>query len=278
MCGGTYNPMVEKTLEAARRQPERSRYRSGHRRLLILTLIGAVLGSLLVVLTQSARRSGVSRQDGMPGSARYMRRSDWLSFGPPISERDKWNARSSKFRYGFNYPVLADGCEINMHGEGIADDSLKSIGLEELSGIRSVNLEGSRITDAGLGRLTHCRQLLALDLGGTQITDAGIEYLKECPRLRWLSLYGTRLSDAGVEHLETLSELQWLNLDATEVGDVGLAHLEGLSKLEVLHLRDKGVTRAGVARLQQALPNCNIIWRTPTQDQRKNPATPDQLR
>ena len=47
---------------------------------------------------------------------------------------------------------------------------------------------------------------------------------------------------------------------STNITDAGLEHLKGLTNLEELDLRWTKVTDAGVAKLQQALPNCEIRW------------------
>ena len=66
--------------------------------------------------------------------------------------------------------------------------------------------------------------------------------------------------DAGLEHLKGLPDLEWLELYDTQVTDDGLEHLKGLTKLEYLDLYRTHVTSQGVQELQEALPNCEILW------------------
>jgi hypothetical protein len=45
----------------------------------------------------------------------------------------------------------------------------------------------------------------------------------------------------------------------TEVGDAGLEHLKSLTQLRFLVLSGTKVSDTGVQRLQQALPQCEIV-------------------
>ena len=71
------------------------------------------------------------------------------------------------------------------------------------------------------------------------------------------------MTNAGLEHVATLTGLKHLQLNATAVTDPGLEHLLELTSLVKLELRDTKVTAAGVAKLQQALPDCQIEWNEP---------------
>ena len=59
--------------------------------------------------------------------------------------------------------------------------------------------------------------------------------------------------------MSLLVHLGLLDLDSTNVTDAGLKHLEGLTGLAELNLYGTQVTDEGVNKLQQALPNCEII-------------------
>ena len=60
-------------------------------------------------------------------------------------------------------------------------------------------------------------------------------------------------------HLKGLTSLESLNLIYTQITDAGLVHLAGLTSLQTLELDQTQVTVAGVARLQETLPNCEIL-------------------
>jgi hypothetical protein len=52
----------------------------------------------------------------------------------------------------------------------------------------------------------------------------------------------------------------WMaDLGHTQIGDDGLKHLSGLTELKSLSLNGTQVTDQGIKKLQQALPNCNIV-------------------
>jgi len=65
-----------------------------------------------------------------------------------------------------------------------------------------VDLEHTRVTDAGLEHLKGLSKLQTLDLQGTSVTDAGLEHLRGLTKLRSLFLYGTKTSGAGAKRLQ----------------------------------------------------------------------------
>ena len=90
-------------------------------------------------------------------------------------------------------------------------------------------------TDADLGELCELHHFSGLGLTKTQITDKG---LRTVANLRWVTL---------------------LTLNGTTVTDEGLRHLETMSNLDIVYLRNcPNITDPGVARLQKALPKCEI--------------------
>ncbi len=173
--------------------------------------------------------------------------------------------------------------ELSLDNTPIRGEGLKY--LEGLIQLRSLGLFATKITDAGLEHIDPLIQLQSLDLCGTEITDAGLEHLKRLAQLKDLRLGSTKVTDAGLEHLEGLNQLQFVSLAATKVTGAGLEHLKGLPKLEVLDLSETKVTDAellehlrgfvqlkrlflllctqvtdeGVEKLQQVLPNCEVV-------------------
>jgi internalin A len=97
-----------------------------------------------------------------------------------------------------------------------------------------VDLNSTKISDAGLKELTAFKQLQMLDLGNTNISNEGLKELAGLRRLQVLDLGGTKISDAGLKELAGLQQLQRLILDYTRA------------------------TKNGVAELQKALPKCEI--------------------
>lgn len=137
------------------------------------------------------------------------------------------------------------------------------VSLRGLSALRSLNLSWCRqLTDAGLAHLTGLTALQVLNLTKCeQLTDASLYHLSCLSALQSLSLSGCeQLTDTGVGHLWELFALRHLDLSACqEITDEALSHLSYLSALQFLDLKEcPRVTDAGLARLQLALPRCNI--------------------
>jgi len=96
-----------------------------------------------------------------------------------------------------------------------------------------------------------------VNLSGME-TDDDLIHLRAFPRLRHLLLDGTQVTDDGLKHLESLTCLEFLSLGRLKITDAGLMHLYGLNRLQRLTLDGTRVTDKGVAKLQQALPKCEI--------------------
>jgi hypothetical protein len=62
---------------------------------------------------------------------------------------------------------------------------------------------------------------VTIDLRGSRATDAGLENLKALSRLQTLNLLRTNITDAGLEHLTGLTELRYLGLSNTKVTAAG---------------------------------------------------------
>jgi hypothetical protein len=147
--------------------------------------------------------------------------------------------------------------ELLLYGTPVSD-----VGLAHLSGLsrlEHLSLFGTQVTDVGVANLSGLTNLERLSLFGTQVTDAGVANLSGLTRLEELSLDGTQVTDVGLTHLVRLTSLKELSLIGTQVTDAGLAHLTGLTSLEALFLLGTKASDTGCARLQQSLPNCEII-------------------
>lgn len=89
------------------------------------------------------------------------------------------------------------------------DDDLKV--LAGLQSITELNLEGTKITDAGLKHLTQFPNLNSLNLSGTGVTDAGIKELSPLKNLASITL-GDAITDAGFKELAALKNLKTVNV------------------------------------------------------------------
>ncbi len=89
-----------------------------------------------------------------------------------------------------------------------------------------VKLSYSRARDETLGRLPRLPRIRRLDLNGTRVTDAGIVPLRGLTKLQWLWLSDTAVSDAGLAHLKGLPRRELLVLRNAPVTDDGVAELQ----------------------------------------------------
>jgi len=150
--------------------------------------------------------------------------------------------------------------KVTMVSFGFSD--LTDAGLEHLKDsteLSLLDLNGPQVTDAVIEHLKGLTELEVLYLSDTRVTDTGLEHLKDLPKLKELNLFGTQVTDAGLEHLKDFPKLTILNLSDTQVTDAGLEHLKDLPELTILWLSRTQFTDEGVKKLQQALPNCEII-------------------
>ncbi len=157
--------------------------------------------------------------------------------------------------------------------------------LQGLTGLRTLHLAGTDVSDAGLSFLGSMHRLWGLDLmrcpligddsarqigglaelkelylSGTGVTDAGLACVRGKRGLRVIFLNDLRVTDAGLLNLEGLTNLESLALGGTRVTDAGMPHLKGLTKLNQLGLNGTRVTDAGLASLEglAALQTLNL--------------------
>ena len=138
---------------------------------------------------------------------------------------------------------------LGLMGSRVTDAGLGRLaGLVKLRSLNLVDLPG--VTDAGIGRLVPSLPALAfLELGGTDITDAALASVCRAPSLKKLDLSKTRVTDAGLSHLVGLAGLEDLWLGDTAITDEGLEKIAGLTGLLQLELRGTAITDAGLSHL-----------------------------
>ena len=102
------------------------------------------------------------------------------------------------------------------------------------------------------------RQVAWLNLNGTRIGDAGLELIGTMPHLTRLNLSRTETDDAGVARLKGLQYLESLNLYGTQVGDGGLNHLLTMPALHTLYLWQTRTTPDGVEDFRRQAPAVEV--------------------
>ena len=73
-----------------------------------------------------------------------------------------------------------------------------------------------------------------------------------------LYLYGTKITDAVLKEVAKFRNLTNLGFIDTKITDKGVKEVAKMQKLTYLSLRDTQITDANIAKLQKALPNCEI--------------------
>jgi hypothetical protein len=164
--------------------------------------------------------------------------------------------------------VVAVGCVGHAVSTGLSrmpftDAWLEHIG--KLRGLERLDLQRSRVSDAGLERLEGLTRLRELNLTHTKITDAGMERIGKLAGLEVLSLECTAISDSGVKNLRELTRLRELDLGLAPVTEVGLGHVGRLARLEVLTIGGNPasrVTDAGLEKLEglKRLRRLKLSW------------------
>src|SRR5262245_5951800 len=76
-------------------------------------------------------------------------------------------------------------------------DRLGDEWMRPFDNVARVDLDGTRVADAGMAHLKELTSLEFIGLDGTRVTDAGLAHLKGLTNLRWIALCGTQISDAG---------------------------------------------------------------------------------
>lgn len=168
-------------------------------------------------------------------------------------------ARLTKLGATIDYGVGDRVIDIDLDGREVSDAELDLLaGFDDL---KILNLSNTKVTDAGLAKLAALKKLKFLYLFNTSITDAGMEKLLELPRLEVLCLDQTQITDVGLKTLEELPRLEKLHVHSRgPITDAGLESLKKHPRLFELRVGGPNITESAVAALQEALPNCNIVF------------------
>lgn len=131
-----------------------------------------------------------------------------------------------------------------------AIDDTTFAGVASLPGLRHLHLDGSGVSDHGLGFLARCSQLNRFSAKNTSIGDATIESLGVARSLYLLEVGATKVTDKGLVRIGQFPNLVRLDLSECDVTDAGVASLGGLAQLTSLNLDGTAITDSGVRQLQ----------------------------
>lgn len=146
---------------------------------------------------------------------------------------------------------------LTLVGAEVTNENLEYV--RKLTELQSIALLDMHVTDDGMRPLLELKHLQVLWIEGAPVTDAGIDYIQEMTQLRDVILIGTQVADAGLVKLSNLKQLNRLVLKRSSITDAGLDCLKDCTELRELNIMSTGVSDDAITRLQQALPNCQII-------------------
>lgn len=112
--------------------------------------------------------------------------------GTVHTEGVDWLRRS----FGDDFSVVAEKVTaIDLPGPAVDDNTLSWLGSHRaaLTSLKSLNLSGSALTDAGLQHVAAFPNLQKLDLSDTPVTGAGLYVLQRLPNLDWLGLHNSHV-------------------------------------------------------------------------------------
>ncbi len=135
------------------------------------------------------------------------------------------------------------------------------LALAELGKLQNLTLSGTAITDKALEAFANGplqKSIRSLNLDHTAVTDAGLKYLAGATGLQSLNVMHTRISDVGLVHLRGLKSLAHLAVDGTALTLDGIAglkpHLPRLGNVYLSARQASGERPAGGEKPAAARP------------------------
>jgi len=148
---------------------------------------------------------------------------------------------------------------VDLLNSGLDDERLEI--LTNCTRLVHLAVEGTAISQEGLGHLASLRRLTELRAGGCRnLTEQDlIDVLPHFHRLKRLELEHSTCGDEAVAAIAaTLTNLTELRLDYTMLTDAGLANLAKLPELKTLWLAGTRITAQGLNAFEQTRPGCKI--------------------
>ncbi|APZ95588.1 leucine-rich repeat domain-containing protein [Fuerstiella marisgermanici] len=144
----------------------------------------------------------------------------------------------------------------SVHSAAFGDDECKQ--LLALTGLRSLDLSGTTITDKGLETLAKLPHLEALRLDDMRLTSTGLKALSQCESLRELTLAGSEFGEVTVDGIGGIQMVETLDLSDCGVTDASAVGLANLNRLQRLYLGRTQITGKGLQQLA-AMPDLTLL-------------------
>jgi Leucine-rich repeat (LRR) protein len=125
--------------------------------------------------------------------------------------------------------------------------------ISKLTGLKSLNLKRSNITDEGMKYITNIKSLESLDLPD-RATNRSMAYVSQLTSLKRLYFYEgdgrSPVTDSGLRHLAKLTNLEELALSGESMGDAGMVYIKDLPRLEYLFIRGSHFGDNGMVQIK----------------------------
>ena len=124
-----------------------------------------------------------------------------------------------------------------------------------------VRMKNASSVNGSISDLTKAKDyIIYLDLSGEDVQRNNWEELGQLKNLSRLKLNNTSITDAQLGFVKELKNLESLNLYGTMITDESVRHLAQMTGLKRVYLWDTKFTHEGVAKLQEALPELEIVF------------------
>ncbi|MCA9220331.1 MAG: hypothetical protein KDA71_08375 [Planctomycetales bacterium] len=171
--------------------------------------------------------------------------SDAINVSEPIDE--------AKFRELATLP----GLRVLQVDRGRVTDA-GMVALAKAESLEHLRLRESPIGDEGLRQLAELKNLRVLNLPHAVFTDRGLADIARLPNLELLRFASPLVTDDGLKELAGLRRLRFLHIVAAPITDDGLAHIAALSNLESFYIDHASVTDEGLSRLVKSRPDLHL--------------------
>ena len=137
----------------------------------------------------------------------------------------------------------------------LSEEDVAAIG--ELKRLRRLTMSECEVPE-DFEWLTQLKRLRSLDVEGTKLTENQVSVISTVQTLSVLGLSKTDLNDQGLAKLSSLERLYSLSIKSNPISDESLSTLKQMERLQFLDIRGTQITAAGLQQLQAALPDCKI--------------------
>ncbi len=138
-------------------------------------------------------------------------------------------------------------------------DDTGAAALPKYKHLTSLLVSNTKLSAAGLKKLTQCKPLVKLYVEFLKLNDEFMASLPQLKNLKMLSLYGcTGVTAANFQHLKGC-DIHFLRLSLTAADDSWLKTLNYLPKLERIEFTQTKITTAGVRQLCEKVKSLRFI-------------------